>query len=528
MLDDVRIGSKVTVGYLLVALLALAVGILGSSGLRGIQRADARLYEETSVPLALLIELTASQQGSWDALREAIYQNATADIEARLATMDRLRADCGRLGKLLAARLASDEERAAFGEFERSEQDLDRYLGVLRPFVAENRDTEAFAFTGAGSPAAKAFEGEKGALKRLIELKVADARRTSEANAALATRAGWQMNATVAVAFALAIALGLWLRALLRPLHTVVGHVERIADGDLTVRVDAAHRDEVGALKAAIARMVERLARVIGDVRVGADTIRGASAQVSATAQSLSSGTGEQAASVQETTASLEEMSVSITQNAESSRQTEQTASRGAAGARDGGRAMEETAGAMKAIAEKISIVEEIAYQTNLLALNAAIEAARAGEHGKGFAVVASEVRKLAERSRSAAAEIAGLADGSVRAADRSGRLIAELIPAAERTAALVREVSAASQEQAAGVQQVSKAMGVVDQVTQRNAAAAEQLASTATAMAGEAEALQRLVAFFRLGTGEPGADRPAPHAVAAARSTREPGPWRA
>jgi methyl-accepting chemotaxis protein len=193
-------------------------------------------------------------------------------------------------------------------------------------------------------------------------------------------------------------------------------------------------------------------------------------------------------------------MTASITQNAENSRQTEQVATHGAGNAEDGGRAVGETVAAMKAIAEKTSIVEEIAYQTNLLALNAAIEAARAGVHGRGFAVVASEVRKLAERSRGAAAEIAGLAERSVSVAERSGRVIAELVPAIRKTANLVREVSAASQEQAAGVQQVSRAMGVVDQVTQRNAAAAEELSSTAVAMASEAESLQRLVAFFRLG----------------------------
>jgi methyl-accepting chemotaxis protein len=190
-------------------------------------------------------------------------------------------------------------------------------------------------------------------------------------------------------------------------------------------------------------------------------------------------------------------MSASIGQNAESSRQTEAMAKQGALNAEEGGKAVSETVVAMKSIAEKISIIEEIAYQTNLLALNAAIEAARAGDHGKGFAVVATEVRKLAERAQKAAKEIGALAGRSVRVAERSGQLMVELVPAIRKTADLVQEVAAASAEQSAGVAQVSKAMGTVDQVTQRNASAAEELSSTAEEMASQAEALQQLMGFF-------------------------------
>jgi methyl-accepting chemotaxis protein len=197
-------------------------------------------------------------------------------------------------------------------------------------------------------------------------------------------------------------------------------------------------------------------------------------------------------------------MSASITQNAENSRQMEQMALKGVKDAEESGKAVKETLAAMQVIAEKISIVEDIAYQTNLLALNAAIEAARAGEHGRGFAVVATEVRKLAERSQTAAKEIGGLSGTSVKVAERAGAALAELVPAIKKTAELVQEVAAASREQAAGVTQVNKAITQVDQVTQRNASAAEELSSTAEEMASQTEALQQLMAFFRVAAEAP------------------------
>jgi methyl-accepting chemotaxis protein len=206
-------------------------------------------------------------------------------------------------------------------------------------------------------------------------------------------------------------------------------------------------------------------------------------------------------------------------------------ASRGAVETEESGRAMTATIGAMKEIAQKISIVEEIAYQTNLLALNAAIEAARAGEHGRGFAVVATEVRKLAERSQTASREITALADSSVRVAEVSGGRMLELVPSIRKTSELVQDVAAACREQAAGVAQINQAIGQVDQVTQRNASAAEELASTAEELSSQAEALHDLMRFFRIAeaTGHherPHATRPAPrrhplHDVASGNAAR-------
>jgi methyl-accepting chemotaxis protein len=315
--------------------------------------------------------------------------------------------------------------------------------------------------------------------------------------------------ARAAVIFALIVAGAVLAGALAlarfgRGVSTRLGDLSEVAariarEGDLTQTIRPDGSDEVARLQEAMALMAARLAEVIAQVRGGAGALANAAGQVAQTSTALSKGTGEQAASVEETSASLEEMSASINQNAEHSRQTEQMAGDGARNAEESGRAVGETVGAMRSIAEKISIIEEIAYQTNLLALNAAIEAARAGEHGKGFAVVATEVRKLAERAQKAAKEIGELAGSSVGVAERSGALIAALVPAIRKTADLVQEVAAASREQSAGVSQVTRAMGVVDQVTQRNATAAEELSSTAEQMSAQADELSRVVGFFRL-----------------------------
>jgi methyl-accepting chemotaxis protein len=296
------------------------------------------------------------------------------------------------------------------------------------------------------------------------------------------------------------------MQAMVDSLRTLVTAAAAISGGDLSIEVrPLSARDALGN---ALAEMVARLTATMTAIGSGAAGLSSASAQVAATSQSLSRGTSEQAASVEETTASLEQMSASIRQNAEGSRRTEEIATGAARDAQESGATVNKTVGAMRQIADKTTIVEEIAYQTNLLALNAAIEAARAGDHGRGFAVVATEVRKLAERSQAAAREIGGLAAASVGVAERSGELIEALVPRIRRTAELVQEVSGASSEQSSGVGQISRAMTEVDRVTQRNASAAEELAATSEEMAAQADALQQLVAHFRIRGAR--ADRPA------------------
>ena len=289
-------------------------------------------------------------------------------------------------------------------------------------------------------------------------------------------------------------------------LNDVAQVLSAFAEGDLTHRIQRNYSGLFGKVKDSANATAENLTRVLGEVRAAADALTGAANQVSATAQSLSQAASEQAASVEQTTASIDVMSASISQNSDNAKVTNGMATQSSKEAVDGGQAVRQTVVAMKQIAAKIGIVDDIAYQTNLLALNAAIEAARAGEHGKGFAVVAAEVRKLAERSQEAAKEIGELAGASVSTAERAGKLLDQIVPNIQKTSDLVQEIAAASTEQSESVVQIGGAMGQLNKATQQNASASEQLAATSEELSGQAEQLQASVAFFK--TGDEAAQR--------------------
>jgi methyl-accepting chemotaxis protein len=340
-----------------------------------------------------------------------------------------------------------------------------------------------------------------GLMLELVELGVGTSKESVQTAQHDATRDTTTAIIGMAVGVIIALALGIILtKSITGPVYKGVDFARKLAQGDLTAEVDVDQKDELGILAQALRDMVAKLREIVTEVQSASDNVASGSEELSASSEQLSQGATEQAASVEEVSSSMEEMSSNIRQNADNATQTEKIALKAAQDAEAGGKAVGQAVGAMKNIAEKISIVEEIARQTNLLALNAAIEAARAGEHGKGFAVVAAEVRKLAERSGTAAAEISELSSSTVSVADQAGQMLTKLVPDIQRTAELVQEISAASNEQNAGAEQINKALQQLDQVIQQNASASEEMASTSEELSSQAEQLQSTIAFFHLG----------------------------
>jgi len=507
MLRSLKIGVRlwlVCLGGVLGLALVAAIALRGASGVQGrltaaIAGADtlasaidqarsAQVAFNTQVQEWKDLLLRGQDAAMFDQHLQG-FGKAETDVRTRLSTLRELTARSGVDTTAITALLARHAElgsayRAALTRYDRQD------VRSARMVDSRVRDLERAPSAGFDSLVARYLTIAKGRLGTM----------QAEGERAYARMQLGAYTLWVLVALGVFTLLFVIIRGITRPIADAVRVTEAVAGGDLTVRIAVEGNDEITQLQRAMRDMAARLRETIANVRSGADTLSAASAQLSATAQALSQGTSEQAASVEETTAGLEQMSASITRNAENAHQTESMAQQGARDAEGSGKAVQQSVAAMTTIAEKISIIEDIAYQTNLLALNAAIEAARAGEHGRGFAVVATEVRKLAERSQVAATDINELAGNSVGIAQQSGAQLAELVPAIRKTAELVQEVAAASREQSSSVNQINKAMGQVDQVTQRNASAAEELASTAEELSGQAAALQQLMAVFRTG----------------------------
>ncbi|MFJ5235637.1 methyl-accepting chemotaxis protein [Pseudomonas neuropathica] len=517
-MKSVSVAMKLGLGFASVIFITLIIALVGLVGGNNINTMLNEMYANNLVPIKDVA----------NANMQAIYHNRglydylisdKVELDKIVEGMDRNKAKMTELLDKYAKTYLTDRERdllkkldTAWGPYEVSAK---RVLALAQ--IDKLKATDLM-----NNETTQLFQAVDDVLSDIVDFNDQLAKEAYDESDAAANRAQQILIGMLIAAVLVSVFIAFFIiRGLLRQLGGEPAFaaqvLSRVAAGDLGVTIPLRSND-TGSMLAALKGMVEKLSQIIGEVRGSANALTSASEEVSATAQSLSQASSEQAASVEEASASIEQMSASIEQNTANARVTDGMAGNAAKQAVEGGVAVKDTVSAMKSIAERIGIIDDIAYQTNLLALNAAIEAARAGEHGKGFAVVAAEVRKLAERSQVAAQEIGEVAKGSVALAERAGSLLDEIVPGISKTSDLVQEIAAASAEQSSGVGQINTAMNQLNQITQQNASASEELAATAEEMSGQAEQLQQLMSFFSL-TRHGENERGASPSTASARS---------
>jgi methyl-accepting chemotaxis protein len=559
-MKDMKVGKRIAVGFGAVILVAVLLNVFGLVQLARIGDKTFHIKEEFVPGLILagrIDSLVRDQLGH-------IARHITATTPAEKAKIEGLMAEQHKqlteAMKGYEDSIFDPKDRENFAAFKAARQNQrDIRNAKVMPQSREGKTAEAVR--GLEQDYMPAYDAYLAAARVLLDYNdKGSSEATREVAAATqSVKQGIILGLLLAVGVSIFVAIAIT-RSITRPLSRAVTIVRGVASGDLSQRAEVDAHDELGQMAAdlntmvdnlavnarvaerisegdltanakvlsdadtlglSLTKMLENLRKVVAEVSAAADHVAVGSDQLSSSAQSLSQGTTEQAASAEETTSSMEQMSASIQQNLDSARQTDRIASKAADDARTSGDAVAQTVGAIKQIAERISVIEEIARKTDLLALNAAVEAARAGEHGKGFAVVASEVRKLAERSQTAAGEISKLTGQCVTVSESAGELLTKLVPDIRKNAELVRDIASACGEQNTGASQVSKAMQQLDQVIQSNSASSDQLASTAQELATQSAQLRQSVAFFRLDRNGAHVDRTA-HAAPPARPTRK------
>lgn len=497
-LKNFSIGKRIGLGFGAVTLIVALLGGFALFRLSKINAEANRVVTDTLPSLESVSQIDSLARANLSLAMRHIIADNNDTMRAIEQEIDQAKDAVAQQIAAYQKVIVSESEMQLFEKMVQARQGYTGYFDDVLALSREMKTEEAKDLANQKLiPQAKVFQAT---VSEIVNLNTQNGQQAGAAIETAVSQATTGIFVGLTLAVGIAVAVGIYItRSITRPIITAVGAVQRLSGGDLTIQFEAESKDEVGQIGKALNDMVVSLRQVITEVTAASDYVASGSEEMSSTAESLSQGVSEQAASAEETTSSMEEMTASIQQNSDNARQTDQIATKAAEDAQRSGASVTQTVNAMRNIAEKISIIEEISRKTDLLALNAAVEAARAGEHGKGFAVVASEVRKLAERSQTAAAEIGKITTDGVGVAEQAGEMLAKLVPDIRRTAELVQEINASSTEQSAGANQVNKAIQQLDQVTQQNSSAAEEMASTAEELSSQAEQLQAAIAFFKV-----------------------------